>query len=937
MSSNSFNGLRLLRLRNKDLLAQLRVRSGSLVQVKKISYGRINTIPSVLCSTSMTQRFMSTSTPQPPAVPSREVGANFLKLLFKEEHTVEEIDRLYALSLDADLTIEQKTQLFKLLAENDRVDQARSILEGISMIGLTFDYRKAIANFAGQVDSIQTVSNMASRFRRRFKGRDRALTLLEIVTTTYLEFNKPERALESWVIFVTHNFNRSKLHSAHNAVFFREVLYKILEKSKGVDFEPIVDAHVPFEDRHFIYRSFIQSARTKDNPALIYDVFKRIPRKYLVEKSFQYVSRTLACDGEIRLVSELLTEYPQGMELEQRDVANFYRYVSNHGFSLVYKEYLRISEVYGGDPPRQILRDAIGKAIRSSNMSALKKLCDVYKGKYNDMFTYHSFMAYYLQVGKPSKFFHVFREMANAGYEPDIRSYNLIFQQFSAKKDLESTFALLDYLTGKGMKVTIEELCHVLVCCAKQIDVDSATKVDQLADKYELKKTGEFYSSLMAVYTEANLHEKAIELFNSYDGPPNADLYANLIKTHVRKGDYDSAREAYKSMMEQNIEMTRKFYAVLIEYFCKIGEFTNARTLMDSIDLEDGNDMEPFAVMMENYMQKGLHAAAISVYNFLLENNVTPGPRVYNKLMECLVQLSFVNNHNFSRPARIAEELLATQKENPKKHYLSFKIIKPLVRYLSKQYDPVYALKLLEDYKSSRSEYSTSKNISILKEELIIYGETKQFYRFNAVFENFLDEIKRRMVRGKRPHKSKDVFLPIIGYRARSGAVLDEQKQLQDLVQNFIFAHNFNVSNENLNEIADILLADSRTFMFGMEIVETKLMGGFIAHAVVRAREWRNSVLPLGANPIEYQNPITMPKIYLKDEFYLKIAIHLDNYLSMIRKMDPNKMGDFMEKFRIKFPKVFKNFPGTISNFADVEGYDYKKDFRDSGIANDRW
>lgn len=946
MSTNAFGSIRLLSVQNKSALCRFSSSSIALARVQNLSFDGVvtNEVPRAQRSIRLNSSFNKPINAQTIKLKTVEIlRKSFFKLLHQENHTEKELDELYQLSLRlehvpySDLMI-----LFKRLAGDGKIPKARAVLNKIDVkrVAKARDVFK-LAEFAVDVDAMEVLSKIASKYYGIKDAHSRyfALKLLRFVCFRYYTNGNYPRVIESWVVFVTEIFEDGQVHHAFQGKAYRDDIGELIQKTKLTNIGPIVEKYLKNDlAREYVYRTIIRSTTNTRDPELLYQLVTTLPdhvKEVLPNSVFRRVSIGLACLNGGKRVRQFLETYGDRLENENLKNVHFYMLGTRATATDIYNKCLEIDREQGYCH-LPILRQGMQKCVRSLRLDHLENLIKIYHKHHRGTAPYHCYMEYYLLTHDPEKFFETFRSLFEKGLRPTDRTYSLVFRQFAAKGDLESCFALIDYLMGKHHLLNIDQISYVLDCCSNKIDVDAALKIDELVDKLNLKRNGKYYSKLMSVYTEANLHDKALKIYENFTEQPTMTMHACLIKVYVRKGDFESARSLYQLMIDNGIKMNTEFYAGLVEYFCKIGEFFKGESVLKEILKDpamDLHNLKPFEVMMKQYLNKKRISSALGVYNKLVELNVTPSPGIYHLLMRCLIRLTFIDKTNYSRPGIVAEDLIATHSSKSSKPFLSFRAIKPLVNFLARHYDPTDALALLNKYKSSRPDTGTARTITILKQELTVYGESGQWDRFNAVFQNFLEELKSRMVRGKRPFKAKDVFLPIIGYKAQSGALRDEQLEIRDLLENFVLAHKFTVNNKNLNELALILLSDFRTFEYGMWVVEHKLMGGFIANAVLKGRVYQNSILPLGAQPLTYQNQIKQPRLYLRNESYLKLAVHMDNYLSAKLRADPNGMDKFMEQFRIKFPKVFKNFKATISNFAYIPGYEEKQKYRESMIG----
>lgn len=947
MSSKIFDGIRLLKLPNKEIYTCLQARSyhnfSSCTIISSSSlYSKVSrfTLP-----TSQIQRSFSRSsnhyhveneTPthddkQTVTLGSSYIQQRFLYILQQDEHSNSDLDELFQHYKEGvPLSLKGQMRLLDILLKNNKIESAKIILENID----TSDMNKMtqlveVAKLCARAGSHVALGKLIEKFRTRIKERPKALELLKACIETYIEHGHYEKALEAWFLVTKELVVNFKVHSTFCGTTFQSLIGYILLSSKDLShFTPTMEKYTKtHQEQYNIVRITLRACNRTGGSRLVHQFFQQIPKTILDAPILKYVLTVYINNNQLDLVSDLMRNYEDMIDPKDLNLARFFRNLKKMTVIGAYREFISL---YENDqvPTLEIIKLLMRKLVGSKRGDLVEKVSELYieKNKSTTLYPYHCILESYITLQNSEAFFNTFRDLYNKNLTPDSYTYYLVMKQFVSNGDLAAGLSLLDYLLDNKIGIKLYHLTLLVQCCARKSDVLSAKKIDDLVERLKLERTPPYYASLMSVYVETNQYKRAMKLFNDYKGIPDVNMYAALIKLYIKSGEYENAKEVYNYVVESQMALSPRFYSVIVDYFCKIGEFSEAENKINEMMPENGDleDLGAFEVLMKNYIDSEQYTEAITVYNRVLEFGLIPSVGVYAYLMESLVKLSYINNDNYSRPSEIAEGLISSHEKriaNKPGKFMSFRVIKPLVNYLARFYNPSDAMALLEKFKSVNPGMNFARNISILRQELIIHGESKDWERFNAILQNYLEEIKSRMVRGKRIWKARDVLVPIIGYQIEYATLNDEQVKIRDLVVGFIFEQKFAVSNKNMNEIAILLLSDTRTVEDGLSLIEKRLMGGFIARAILRGRQWRDSVQPLGAGAVEYDQYIKPPKIYLSDRSYIKVAIHIDNYLSLRTKAEPEGREEFLETFSKKYPKIVNNFPGTMAHYMEVEGY----------------
>lgn len=819
-----------------------------------------------------------------------------------------------------------KLMLFKLLADHEMNASARSVLREFELSSFQVSQMIELSKFAAQVDDQEMLMNIA-KYSAKHAGeeaRSDGLNIIRRSNTAYLRAGRETDALEMWLRIAPLFVPNFKIHFTLLGSFYQHTLTDILGKLKTIEIVPtFVQRHVKDLDvQQRFYLTLLRCAHRAGGPNMVIQLYDSIPKRVLNEGLIEYMFNFFMFKRKKRLAA-FMEEYSHMLSPQSYKFGNFILQATKKDPKDVYYLYLDLFKATTL-PDMEFVKFTMGYMIRFRRPDLLQKVYDIYveRSGGRDLTPYHALMRCQLMVHDSDGFFATFKEILRKGIQPNKETYAWVLRQFARKRDLESSFSLVDYMEDKGISLNMSHMIVLLNCCRARADVEAAMKVEKMVDDYGYERDPEYYARLMSVYIEANVYDKALRAFKDCRQQKSVDMYAELIKIHVRTGNYEKAKSVYESMIKKNMPLNTKFFAVMIDYFCQIGEFQNAEDTLNGMVEGSGHEesVEGYEVLMGHYSKKRRYVEAIAVYNRIIEADMVPSPTIYHLLMSSLVQLSFVNGDNYSRPTEVAEQLLEAHEAGtlkPHRKFLPFRIIQPIVNFLAKYYDPAEAMRLLEKYKAVNPGLDTSRSIMILRQELIIHGEAKDWDKVNAIFANYLDELKSRMVRGKRPTKAAGAFMPVINYRTRAGYMLDQQLQIVQLLKDVIIPGGYVLNNNNLNEASVVLLSDIRTFEYGLKLIEGKLMGGFIARAIIRGREWRDSAQPLGAPPIKYPNEIKPPRLYLKDEIYIRVAIHISNYLSLRIKTDPTQRESILTNFRIKFTKVADNFPSTIGYFEN--------------------
>ncbi|CCH41250.1 Pentatricopeptide repeat-containing protein [Wickerhamomyces ciferrii] len=850
----------------------------------------------------------------------------FEPFLKQENHTFDEINKLWELvSTYEYIRFSDALELITVFEVNSKIDEAKSILRKIDYKDISRSDLIELGKRCATFDALDLIVEISHEFGKSVFNRPTILRVLEESTKILLDNKQEYKALDVYIRACLGVFRKHYITGSFYGQNYMDLYGLIIRKIKDLGYviEAVQKSTIDhdIEIKKSIYYTTIRSLfYVERNTIRLQLLFDLIPEEFKDQNIVSYVFRSFLYYDKPKAAKSVATNYAVMLGSDDKATIQLYSSIAELSLGDLYDLFYKNLKTDTNEA-FLVLKYAFKRLRREGNTELMEFMADKFAEESSDglIFAYNQIMKHHLSQNNSEDFFKTFRKLASSKEEPNEESYSLLLKQFCRKKDLKSAFSLLDFMIEKNMSIDIEKLNDMVKVCSVLGDTQSAEKVDKVATLLKIERDSKFYSNMMAVYVSVNYYSQVEKVFESASVTPDSTMYSELIRMHLRKKTYKEAQQIFDMISKGDYELGEEFYFVMIEYFCNIKDFDSAEEALANIikSPESFNLHKAFEKLMAGYNREQRYTEATQVFNKLISLEMNPSDNMLRLLLKSLTRTNFVNFGNYSRPKKIAEDIMsayANKTLEPERKYLPVRIFRPLMKYLIDYYDPLEAAALLESYEIATKNDDKSKDLDYLKERIILGAKFKDWDTVNAVFTLLIQEFKYRFSSGDIPYRYRGSLVPVINQAAKSHSHFNQHQEFKALIDDLFRTRRFILNNRNMNDIAVILLENKKTFKSGLIMIEEKLMGGFIARAVMHGREWFESALPYGVPLPTYRNQITPPRLFLLNSSYMHVVMHLRLYLRTQSKAyeTRDQKLQFLQEFKITYPKIFRNFHGTI-------------------------
>lgn len=184
-----------------------------------------------------------------------------------------------------------------------------------------------------------------------------------------------------------------------------------------------------------------------------------------------------------------------------------------------------------------------------------------------------------------------FEDMKSREIAPDVVSYNTMIGGFCRVKKMEEAEKYFIEMKGKNIEPTVVSYTTLIKGYVSVDKVDDALRLVEEMKDFGIVPNAITYSTLLPGLCDSDMMPEAKnvlkEMIDKYISPKDNSIFMRLISGQCNAGDLDAAMDVLKGMGRLSIPTEAGHYGVLIENFCKAGQYDRAVKLLDKLIEKD--------------------------------------------------------------------------------------------------------------------------------------------------------------------------------------------------------------------------------------------------------------------------------------------------------------------------------------------------------------
>ncbi|ONH68430.1 Pentatricopeptide repeat-containing protein MRL1, chloroplastic [Cyberlindnera fabianii] len=528
---------------------------------------------------------------------------------------------------------------------------------------------------------------------------------------------------------------------------------------------------------------------------------------------------------------------------------------------------------------------------------------------------YHNIMMTRGLQGSDAQFYSSLRSIYSEKKRPTSRTFKLIFSQFAQQGALADAVTLLEVLVQRKRYLSIDIFTSIIKTCETSRTIAPLNKIIKVMESVKIVPDENFNQALLSLHLSFKNFSEVERLFqDSLISTTHVPSLVILMKSFLMQGKFRQAREIYHKLNSSSINDTPSLYLAKLEYFTFQGHFRQAvsviaRMRQRHIPVESRH----YRVLMAGYNRFKKYDECLLTFQLALEDGRRLDSSLYREFLVMLVKTGIINNKNFERPVKAVDEVLnkVRGEQLPLRGKLKFKAVKPVINALNKFYDPNEAFRLLEEFRRTDDEFDINSNLNYMKQEMLLFAQTKKWRSFEVVYLNFQEKIKEYLVEDSvAPQKLKKIYNSVIKVIYNYYVVKKDVPQFSQLFQDLLFVHKFTFDSTRLNWVARRLTRRPFTLHDGLRIVENKLMGGYIAKELSRFEKTVNRRSGKPHQPFTYKGKVLKPYMALAHIFEKELNSVLYKHILNQARKSKRSVADVSNQYTMKYPKIMKRVTG---------------------------
>ncbi|KAH3667804.1 hypothetical protein WICMUC_005204 [Wickerhamomyces mucosus] len=753
---------------------------------------------------------------------------------------------------------------------------------------------------------------------------------------------KPIKAYQLWILICSKEYPDMRVSNHVNSKFYMQILFKILRKVTVVN------------DALTVTDKLLKTDKLRSNISYTLSfAYRRLGFFQSVIKLYQLTPHELRSSSQLAnttLAHILLNQHQKAFELWNENfntknkvindmISNSLNTISdfNNVSSDLLMNILRSGIVHEKDFI-SILKRALANSVVLDSIS----LFEAYKSSGSQIST--EMINAFLACSKNSYEWKYFSQQFNAlDLQPSQKSFLEILKQFSAKGDYQASINLIDALIQKGEVINTNFFIEIINGCIVSGTKEPLPRVFKLMKQAKVEFSSRLVDRLISLNYSLNQFKEVVRLIeHKAIKTPSLGMLSLAMSSYFNLNDKKSAGKVYQRIVSSNFTSDARFYLTQIQYYTFHKNFDDASNIINVMKQQGTPPTQShYHALMSAYNKNHKYHEVIQIFGQLTAEGNVLTARLYRELLISLVKLGIANEKNFEQPSLVADELLkADASNNPK--FIPFKTLKPLINSLIKFYKADDALRLIHKYSEQAAVENFSRNINAIKQQLLLYSSKNQHRDYKLLFFEFQGLIRDALPEdSKAPPRLKKIYNSLMKTIVKFYELERNISGLSTLFSDLLFIHKFTFDSHTINHVVRHMMRNPATFHKAMEIIESKLIGGYISNSTFRKKNVRRLSKGLTAFSSDKRRskPALAWGVISRNE---NIQIIYSYVLKSVRDRK-QELYIVLNELEMQYPRVMNNIKRKLIKKLEARekaleenpelGKKYKKVFQGSEIA----
>lgn len=543
--------------------------------------------------------------------------------------------------------------------------------------------------------------------------------------------------------------------------------------------------------------------------------------------------------------------------------------------------------------------------------------------------------------------------------KPLNKTYQQMFVVHQELNNIDGSLKLLKKMTATCPEYVNElKFQPMLQICRKLNDFTIANEtINVMEEQYNIKLTSITISLLMSIAMSCGKYDETIEIFNKYSSQlkHKKTLYAKLLLCYILKGDSINAAKLIEETNCIGIDGDPKFNELYLTYLIKImNELDESIIFLNKLYVNGTATTNHFRIVMNKCYLERRYDKMIELYDkMIVPTSQKPnGIKIDSKILFYLLDAIL---HKCGNDYKLTTSFIHTVKDCisniangtlklSQNTNLHCGVVTHIVLKLARRGQLNMARELINFYDSKFRDiddktFKIQDKLSYWRARCILYALMDKWDKFDKIFDIIFDKVrtydnrefklgtgeyqnkkKNKITKGMEEEgiynsnkigeikpKLNNIFIGIIYHKLRRLKITQSPQQCYDLI-NYLHDNKYNIDNKSWDLAVNILLDHKETVEHGLEIIEKRLIWGYVK--IARNRFHRkhcvltNDQVALGNAKIQNDHRLTAngtPKLYCSTKTMYRAAYILNN---MTR--NTNKSPEEINRIETRYSKLLR-------------------------------
>ncbi|EYU34455.1 hypothetical protein MIMGU_mgv1a002067mg [Erythranthe guttata] len=337
-----------------------------------------------------------------------------------------------------------------------------------------------------------------------------------------------------------------------------------------------------------------------------------------------------------------------GVERGIKSYNTLFKVISRRGRYMMAKRYFNKMLSEGIEPNRHTFNLLIWGFFLSGKVETANRFFEDMKTREitPDVVTYNTLINGYYRVKKMDEAVKYFTEMKGRNIEPNVVTYTTLIKGYVSVEQVDDALRLVEEMKGFGIKpnaITYSTLLPGL-CDAEKMS-EAKTILREMVDKHIGPLENSIFMRLLYGQCKVGDLDAAADVLKAMiklSVPTEAGHYGILIENFCKAGQYDRAVKLLDKLVEKDIilrsestlHMEPTSYNPIIDYLCQNGQTAKAEALVRQLMKLGVRDSVALNTLIRGHAQEGSPDSAFELLKIMLRRNVPTDKTAYDSLVQ---------------------------------------------------------------------------------------------------------------------------------------------------------------------------------------------------------------------------------------------------------------------------------------------------------------